>query len=116
MKKLLLTIAASLSIVGSAQAALSNLYQSAAYFTAIISSSQFGTVIPPNQFVTEIKRKTSNIDAAEAVYEIKTRDAETIQGSHSHHPHTHKYYAHITVTPNPGIGPDILTVTSIVPK
>jgi hypothetical protein len=124
MKKFMLTLVASFALVQSAQAITSNLNESINFINAITDSPLIQTVIPQSEFIVDIKRKSTDLAASEAIYEIKTIAAvveDALSGSGSHHHHhqhtsTNKYIVKVLVTPNPQIGPEILTVESITPR
>lgn len=131
MKKLVLSLVACFAMVQSTYAATSALTESLLEYDAIISAigsnPSFENIIPPNEFIIDIKRLTKQIDIlGEVKYEILTRSLsdgtewvfhESSSGhSHKHHKHPRpiKYIATLNVAPNPGIGPFIVTVESIV--
>lgn len=130
MKKLLITLAACLACV-QAHAATSPLVESLLEYQAITNAlggiDPQLAVIPADEFIIDIRRITHDVAVLGKVkYEIVTRvpshDDEAMVGeemlksgshSHSHHHHTHTYIAKLFVELNPGIGPNIVTVTSI---
>lgn len=136
MKKIALSLLASFALVQSAYGATSPLAESLLEYEAItnfIGGPSF-TVIPSDEFIVDIKRLTKRIDTlGEVRYKIVTRepwlppivamlDADHHHSSSDcHHRHHHKhhdtniYIATLLVTPNPGIGPNIVTVLAIVP-
>ncbi len=138
MKKLAITLIACFACFQSAQAATSALAESVLEYQAItnfIGEPSFST-ISPSEFIVDIKRITPEADVLGTVkYEILTRlvtsetndlaaevnDVEARHHSHSgrnrnHHKNhctTNAYVATLTVTTNPIIGPNIITVDSI---
>jgi hypothetical protein len=139
MKKLALSLIASLAFIQSTHAATSALTESLLEYEAITSAigtnPSFENVISATEFIVDIKRITQQVDITGTVkYEILTRilsspcginatvehEALETRSSGSHHGHHHchhntnTYIATLDVTPNPGIGPNIVTVVSIV--
>ncbi len=120
MKKLALMIFASLALSQSAFAATSALTESLLEFEAItntIGAPSFD-VIGPNEFIVDIRRVTRSIDEyGEVRYEIVTRrtdsEALIVVSAEKACPRDIKYLAILEVAPNPGIGPNIITVLSI---
>jgi hypothetical protein len=146
MKKLMMAMVtlASLAFNQPAQAAVSNINESFHEYQTIISADfAIETVIPQNEFIVDIRRLTRDIEITvptDVYYRITTKIPEGIEGiittieteingesahSHSHsHSHSHRrhrdpynrYIVHLLVTPNPGIGPNIVTFISIQPE
>lgn len=128
MKKFVMTLMACLATVQSIHAATSALTESLLEYEAITSAigtdPNFQNVITPIEFIVDIKRLTRAIDVTGSVkYEILTQipnsDGSSSNSVHSHsHHHNHPrrtttYIAILDVAPNPGIGPNIITVVSI---
>jgi len=135
MKKFAFSLIAGLALIQASFAATSALTESLleyeAITTAIGTNPSFQNVIPPTEFIVDIKRITRQIDnLGQVQYEIVTKTVtantvgpEGIDASHSHdksHHHNrstiHRYIATLEVTANPGIGPNIVTVVSITPS
>jgi hypothetical protein len=123
MKKFALTLLASFALAQSAHAATSALVESLLEYdsiTSFIGAPTF-TVIPQTEFIVDIKRITRQIDVlGEVVYRIVTKgpsdgDLDSDNHCHRHHANSHVYIATLLVSPNPGVGPNIVTVLSIVP-
>lgn len=120
MKKIVLTLIAFLAYAYSTHAATSALTESLLEFEAItdyIGAPSF-TVIGPNEFIVGINRITRRIDTLGVVkYELCTRElrATTDDGSDDsdNGGRENCYEATLFVAPNPGVGPNIVTVTSI---
>lgn len=136
MKKIAFFLIACLTCMQSTYAATSALTESLleyeAITTAIGTDPNFQNIISQNEFIIDIKRITHQVDITGIVkYDILTRvisapgnvvasmEQEAIEmhssGSHKHkhHHHTNSYIATLEVSPNPGIGPNIVTVLSI---
>ncbi len=103
-------LAACLIFIQSMHAIPSNLGESILEYQAILNSDLLQTTVPQAEFIFEIERKTKSIDATLVHYEIKTRIF------YKEHHKTHEYIATLSLTPNPQIGPPIITVVSITPK
>lgn len=128
MKKFIVSCLACLSYFHSTQALLPNFNESIAEYQAILNAqSLLATKISPSEFIIDIQRKTRNLDAETVFYEIVTTsgsnscdtDVENnpiLRRQHHHHHKTRKYLVKLTITPNPAIGPDIITVDSIEKK
>jgi len=137
MKKLAITLIACLAFV-QAQAATSALTESLLEYEAITfalgTDPSFENIIPQNEFIVDIRRITKGVNVVGTVrYEIFTRvitaneqtdlDQDMLEtNSHRckkrrrHRPsEIHAYIATLDVAPNPGIGPNIVTVVSITP-
>ena len=134
MKKLFITLAC-LACVQSTYAATSALTESLLEYEAITNAlgtnPSFADVIPPTEFIIDIQRITRKVNIVGTVkYKILTRvlgenevangdqdlfDSSSDQHHRKHHRHnrTHTYIATLDVEPNPGIGPNIVTVISI---
>lgn len=111
MKILFGTLLACLALTQSLQAIPSNLGESLReYQTILDNSAALAQVIPENEFIFEIQRKTKNIDATIIKYEVETH-------SFSKHNHfkAHEYLVILQQSPNPQVGPPILTFVSITP-
>ncbi len=127
MKKLAFSLIACLAFTQSTYAATSALTESLLEYEAITSTigtnPNFQDIISPNEFIIDIKRITRRIDITGLVkYAIVTRviDGAGDQSSserrkHRHH-HNNTYVATLDVSPNPGIGPNIVTVLSITQR
>lgn len=134
MKKLAFSLIACLAFLQSTYAATSALTESLLEYEAITSAigtdPNFQNIIGPNEFIVDIKRITRQVDILGTVkYDITTRVISTTGSvsatveqealemhsgeSHKHRQHTNKYVAKLNVSPNPGIGPNIVTVLSI---
>lgn len=116
MKKFVVALLTCFALVQSTYAATSALTESLLEFEAITSAigtdPAFENVIPATEFIVEIERLTKKINVLGTVkYEILTRSETT---SHKKKCRINKYIATLTVTQNPGIGPNIVTVDSIV--
>jgi hypothetical protein len=134
MKKLAFSLIACLAFVQSTYAATSALTESLLEYEAITSAigtdPNFENIISPVEFIVDIKRITRKVNITGIVkYRIVTRvicstagiNASEIQEEYSSgnpkHKHCHDstniYVATLNVSPNPGIGPNIVTVLSI---
>jgi hypothetical protein len=134
MKKFALTLIACLAIAQSSYAATSALTESLLEYEAITNAigtdPNFQNIIPVTEFIIDIKRLTRQVDITGTVkYEIDTRvlTAQNDDNSHKHRRHKHRHHKHkhrhnhntntyvavLNVAPNPGIGPNIVTVVSI---
>lgn len=132
MKKTVLSILACFAIIQYSHAATPPLTESLLEYEAIIDfiGDPMFDVIPVTEFITDIKRKTKQVDIlGEVKYLITTRIISELSGSPSlekdlenyelgchcgHRRHqTNTYLATLTVAPNPGVGPNIVTVDSI---
>ena len=116
MKKLALTLLASLAFVSFANAATSGLTESLLEYEAITNAigtdPNFENVISANEFIVDIERITRKINVIGTVkYEIVTKEPKTKGRGFR----THIYIATLLVAPNPAIGPNIVTVVSIIP-
>lgn len=119
MKKYIVSLIACVAMAHSAYAATSGLTESLLEYEAITSAigtdPTFQSVIPPTEFIVDIKRITKQLDTIGTVkYKILTRSLSASRGSKSHESNPIKYIATLNVAPNPGIGPNIITVVSIV--
>lgn len=138
MKKLAFSLIACLAIVQSTHAATSALTESLLEYEAIttaIGSPNF-QIIDVSEFIIDIQRITRKIDTIGQVkYKIVTREPRVsssdlntlaeaeynenfaVSGHRDrcHQDRTHTYIAILNVAPNPGIGPNIITVVSITP-
>ncbi len=122
MKKFAALLIACIAIFQSGYAATSALTESLLEYEAITNAigtdPTFEGVIPATEFITDIKRITKEVDiTGEVKYKIITEDVATTPttghcGCHKKN-HHHTYIAVLSVTPNPGIGPNIVTVVSI---
>jgi hypothetical protein len=113
MKKFVVFLIACVVMVQAAYGATSALTESLLEYEAITSAigtdPNFQNIIPPNEFIIDIKRLTKHLDVlGDVEYKILTRSLS------EHHHHSIKYIATLNVSPNPGIGPNIITVVSIV--
>lgn len=130
MKKLAFSLIASLAFVQSTYAATSALNESLLEYEAITSTigtnPDFQDIIGQNEFIIDIKRITRRVDVTGIVkYAIVTRvitgntleEHESSSERHKHrHHHDNTYIATLEVLPNPGIGPNIVTVLSITQR
>jgi hypothetical protein len=116
MKKLIFSLIASLAISQSAFAATSALTESLLEFEAITTFIGTDNDFPQTQFIVEIKRLTKQIDNLGTIkYGIIAKSFDSANPDDSHRYHTHKYIATLDVSANPGIGPNIIEVVSVVP-
>jgi hypothetical protein len=122
MKKIIASIIACTVMLQASPtfAATSGLSESILEFEAITSAlgtnPAFQGVIPQNEFITKIKRLTKKVDTLGTVkYGIVTKVISNGMGGHSHEKHHGVYLATLNIAPNPAIGPDVITVVSIVP-
>lgn len=118
MKKFLIFLIACVALTQSIHSATSALTESLLEYEAITlaigSDPNFQNVIPVNQFIVDIKRITKEIAVLGQVkYRIVTRTVT--DDSSRKNRRTSRYIAKLNVSPNPGIGPNIVTVVSIVP-
>jgi hypothetical protein len=121
MKKLALVIIASLAYLQTAQAATTALVESLLEYNAItayIGAPGF-TTIGPAEFIIGIDRITRSVDVVPGIarYRICTRIVTAgmdEDGLETEGRVYHEYIATLSITPNPGIGPNIVTVLSIV--
>lgn len=142
MKKLAIALIACLAFVQTTYAATSALAESLleqqAITTAIGTNPEFQNIIPAHQFIIDIRRVTKRINIlGDVFYKIVTRSVrsdhdvkeavddkadcgncnsfdDSCSSSHHHRRrHTVTYIAKLNVAPNPGIGPNIVTVLSI---
>jgi hypothetical protein len=118
MKKFVILLIACITMIQSTYAATSPLIESVLEYDAIISAIGAPNFqnIPTDEFIIDIKRLTKRINVLGKVkYEILTRNPNT--GNHKCHKNHNsiRYIATLNVAPNPGIGPNIVTVVSIVP-
>ncbi len=130
MKKFVITLIACFAAVQSMHAATSPLTESLLEYEAITNAiggdPSFQDIIPVTEFIVDIRRITRQINTlGEVRYEILTRTINDESGSHCHdsieshamkskHARSIKYIATLNIAPNPGIGPNIVTVESIV--
>lgn len=128
MKTLVLILTVCVTLLQSqVNAATTNLVSSLLEIEAITSyiGDPSFTEIPSVESIVDIRRITHDINVFGKVkYEILTRFPRNVQVAvvgdeemdcHSHDPdyRTHSYIARLLVEPNPGIGPNIVTVESI---
>ncbi len=117
MKKFIICLIACVSMVQSAYAATSALTESLLEYEAITSgigtNPSFENIIPVTEFIVDIKRITKQINVLGTVkYEILTLPVS--DGSIKKKQTPIKYIAILDVSPNPGVGPNIVTLISIV--
>lgn len=108
MKKLALSIIACLAFASSAYAATSPLVESLLEIQAITNAigAPDQDVIDADEFVTRISRDSDKVESLGRVeYLIRTYEAGEDK--------TRNYKAILCVQPNPGIGPNIITVLKI---
>lgn len=125
MKKIVIFFIAFVTMIQSTYAATSALTESLLEYEAITSAigtdPSFQNVISPTEFIIDIKRLTKEIDIlGEVRYGILTRtlsDESDQDRNRCKHRHSRpiRYIATLLVSPNSGIGPNIVTVLSIVP-
>lgn len=113
MKKLLLLLVASASLMQSSYAAIPPLAESlneyAAITSAIGTNPAFQNIIPVTEFIVDIKRITKQLNIlGEVQYRITTRNPAIRRCCQS------RYIATLNVAPNSGLGPFIVTVESLV--
>lgn len=135
MKKLAVTLFACMALMQSTFAATSALTESLLEFEAITNAigtnPLFQNVIPATEFITDIDRITPQVDITGNVkYEITTRVLNSASESslsieeenfehystsqhRGRHRQNNTYIATLFVSPNPAIGPNIVTVLSI---
>lgn len=125
MKKLFVSLIACLAFSQSIFAACSPLCETIRQIEAILDSIslQFPNVIPSSESIVDVRRKTKEINTlGEIQYFIVTRlpedntdDESSNNCREKHHKkqHCRTYLATILVTPNPGIGPQVVTVENI---
>lgn len=122
MKKIVIFLIACFALTGSTYGATSPLTESLLEYEAITSAigtnPEFENVISSNEFIIDIQRLTRELNVLGVVkYGIVTRIPSGGSDSpecHENH-NTFKYIAKLFVAPNPGIGPNIVTVLSIRP-
>lgn len=119
MKKFIIFFIACFAMIQSTYAATSALTESLLEYEAITSAigtdPTFENVIPATEFIIDIKRLTRKIDVLGTVkYEILTRS--TVVPTTKKRVRPIKYIATLNVAANPAIGPNIITVVSIVLK
>lgn len=119
MKKFALSLIACLVVLGSVQAATSPLIESVLEYEAItnaIGAPDF-QVISPSEFIIDIERRTKKIYNTGVIkYIITTRATNFSDDQSSSGPEKapiNFYLVKLNVAPNPGIGPNIITVLSI---
>lgn len=118
MKKFAISIIACVAMAQCMYAATSPLTESLLEYEAITSAigtdPNFQNVIPTVEFVVDIKRITKQVNV---LGEVEYRILTVLPNAHVSESHTHtiKYIATLNVASNPGIGPNIVTVVSIVP-
>lgn len=97
------------------QAIPSNLEESKREFQAILDSPLLTDAIPQGEFIFEIDRKTRRIEASHVRYLVTTATGSVFPMGDHHHHHckSHQYEVLLTLTPNPEIGPPIITVDSV---
>lgn len=128
MKKIMLSLVTSFALMQSVQAIPSNLGESLIEYSAIIDSSLLQSTIPQSEFIIDIKRKTKSLTATTVIYEVVTRvsgnsEIEALMTHCSHSSHhdggqrsqINKYSVQLVFTPNPQVGPPIITVVSVEP-
>lgn len=134
MKKIAFSLIASFALIQSAHGATSALVESLLEYEAITSAlgtnPNFQSIIPQNEFITDVKRITKEVNSVgEVRYKIITKDVfpadwwsneSNCSSHHHHHRHEHDnkhvYIATLLVVPNSGIGPNIITVLEIAPR
>lgn len=119
MKKFIAAFVACIALAQGAFAATSALTESLLEYEAITfgigTDPAFQNIIPPSEFIVDIKRLTRQIDSlGEVRYGIITRTVGTGTQCECHRHPLVKYIATLNVAPNPGIGPNIITLVSIV--
>lgn len=122
MKKFIACFIVCIAMVQSIHGATSPLVESLLEYDAIIGAiggvDPNFQVIPPTEFIVDIKRHTKQLNVLGKVkYGITTRILDEESESkckHKKQPRA-RYLATLNVAPNPGIGPNIVTVVSIVP-
>ncbi len=127
MKKFAISLIACIAVIQPMYAATSALTESLLEYEAITSAigsdPSFQNVIPQIEFIVDIKRITKQVDVlGEVKYKILTRvpSVDPVEASRGHckkHKKHHRlitYIATLNVAQNPGIGPNIVTVESIV--
>lgn len=121
MKKFILTLVACLAFT-QIHAATSPLAESLLEYQAITNAlgAPDQTYIPQTEFIVDVNRITHDVYVLGTVkYKILTRNPSNLEeptvscGPCQHHHRLHKYIAELLVEPNPGIGPNIITVISI---
>lgn len=121
MKKVAFSLIASLALIQSAHAAVSPLAESLREYDAIVSAlgsdPYFSLVIPPIEFITDIKRLTKKTNVlGEVKYKIIAKGpSDPGQGCDNHTHDGQVYIATLLITPNPGIGPNIIIVLNVEP-
>lgn len=116
MKVIFYTFFACLALFPALQAIPSDLNQSIREYKAILDSPLLKNAIGENEFIFDVERKTQNIDSKIAIYEITTH-------SHIAQPQNpqlisaviRQYRVKIKLSPNPEIGPKVITVLSVKP-
>lgn len=134
MKKFAAALIAFVVLVQSSYAAIPPLTESLLEYDAIITAigAPSFTTIPVTEFIIDIRRITKRINIlGEVEYAILTRSTSNglssnglsngnhesnVSNDHYHHQHPTKYIATLNVAPNPGIGPNIVTVLGIEKK
>lgn len=123
MKKFIASFIACLALVQSSYAATSALTESLLEYevitTTIGTDPIFQNIIPPTEFIIDIKRLTRQVNnLGEVKYGILTRvlssDSTTGCDCHKRHHFSNRYIATLNVAPN-GIGPNKITLVSLVP-
>lgn len=119
MKKFITSLIACMAIAQGSYAATSALTESLLEYEAITfaigTDPTFQNIIPPTEFIVDIKRLTRQIDSlGEVRYGIITRTVGDGSTCECHRHPLVKYIATLNVTANPGIGPNVITVVSIV--
>ncbi len=128
MKTMIYSLLGCLTFAQVSYAALPALSESLAEYQVIISGigtdPSFNNVIPPSEVITDIKRLTHELNVTGTVrYKIVTRsvsssasanieECSSCGGGSSNH-HSHVYIAVLSISPNPGIGPFIITFQSL---
>lgn len=120
MKKFITSLIACMAIAQGSYAATTALVESLLEYEAITSAIGgvdpiFQNIIPPTEFIVDIKRLTRQINVlGEVRYGILTRTVGDGSVCECHKHPIVKYIATLNVAPNTGLGPNIVTVLSIV--
>lgn len=130
MKKLILTLTACCLAFTQAHAATTILVESLLEYDAIINAiggvdPNLANVIPSTESITDVRRLTNDVNIYGTVrYKITTRVPNVQEEPLIErelvvcpcHQKSHNYNAELFVEPNPGIGPNIVSVISITPS
>jgi hypothetical protein len=144
MKRFFLALIVSLFAMQSAEAITSLLNQSVNIYQAILDELSTDDVIPQNEFIVDIQRKTRRIEFGSAVRYLVTTVAspltptendeelglneretqESCNHHYSHRPHhhdrsnqdIHQYIVVLRLTENPAIGPPVITILKVIPR